>query len=69
MFVDWLEDGPKAAFKTDDGLTGAALNVMLPLRVLAGVLMVHHGSEGALARRTSVLLALMAKVKLYHKVG
>jgi len=48
QFVDWLESGPGKVFRTSSALEGDAANVLVPMRVLAGVLMIHHGSEGGL---------------------
>ena len=43
-----LEGGPGTVFRTSSELEGDAAKVLVPMRVLAGVLMIHHGSEGGL---------------------
>ena len=48
QFVDWLEGVPGAVFRTSSELEGDAANMLVPMRVLAGVLMIHHGSEGGI---------------------
>jgi hypothetical protein len=48
-FVDRLT-GPKL-FKTVTNWNGIHSVPLVPLRILTGLLMIHHGSEGAFVRR------------------
>lgn len=46
QLTDWLEDQPSKLLKTTAALEDST--VLVPLRVLTGILMIHHGSEGGI---------------------
>eukprot|EP00316_Scyphosphaera_apsteinii_P017300 CAMPEP_0119319378 /NCGR_PEP_ID=MMETSP1333-20130426/49215_1 /TAXON_ID=418940 /ORGANISM="Scyphosphaera apsteinii, Strain RCC1455" /LENGTH=187 /DNA_ID=CAMNT_0007325767 /DNA_START=133 /DNA_END=696 /DNA_ORIENTATION=+ len=48
LVVDYLEGTPAKLLKTSATLTGSSAAVLVPLRIAAGVLMIHHGSEGGI---------------------